>query len=116
MKVLNTIVAGAALFVTAQAYVVELYASDNCSGEQVSRRNVYDNTCAYTDGFKSFRFVKNGGSFQELTAYSRQACAGTTTYQACAAGINSLTRGECYVTDSGSNALSSYSSGGNCPK
>ena len=116
MKIFQTLfISGAALFVASQAYVVELYGSTDCTGGS-TRRNVWDNTCAYTDGFRSLRLKKNGGTFQQLTAYSRQACAGTTTLQGCASGVNSLPIDNCVRTSGGSNALSSYSSGGPCPR
>lgn len=114
---LTLVVAGASLFTVTNAYVVHLYGSGDCTGDY-TERNVWDNTCAYTDGFSSLRFVTNGGGLQQLTAYSRQACAGTTTFQACAAGVNSIAIGSCHGTfnkDGASNALSSYSSGGACP-
>ncbi|KAK0511846.1 hypothetical protein JMJ35_005696 [Cladonia borealis] len=101
---LASFIAGAGLIVASQAYIVNL--------------NVYDNTCAYTIGFQSLELTTNGGALQQLTAYSRQACAGPTTYQGCAAGVDSMPLNVCYDTvDSagGSNALSSYSSGGDCP-
>ena len=115
MKIFPTFfIAGAGLFVASQAYVVELYANTGCTGSS-SSRNVYDNTCAYTQGFQSFKFTTQGGALQQLTAYSPQDCAGEQTYQGCAAGVDSLTIGQCYQTSEGSNALSSYSSGGDCP-
>lgn len=115
MKIFQTLfISGAGLFVASQAYVVELYGSKDCSGGS-TRRNVWDNTCAYTDGFQSFKLVKKGGNFQQLTAYSRQACAGRATKQGCAAGVNRLPIGKCIKTGGGSNALSSYSSAGVCP-
>ncbi|KAF1347181.1 hypothetical protein BDV97DRAFT_358735 [Delphinella strobiligena] len=118
MKVFQPLfVAGAGLFVASQAYVVELYETKDCSGSSTSR-NVYDNTCAYVDGFQSFKLTTKGGKLQQLTAYSRQACAGATTFQGCAAGVDSMAIGVCHQAHNskgGSNALSSYSSGGDCP-
>ena len=109
--------AAAGMFVASQAYVVELYNNPDCTGDSGSR-NVYDNTCAYTQGFQSLMLTGNGGALQQLTAYSPQDCAGEQTFQGCAAGINSLQIGVCHQTtngNGGSNALSSYSSGGVCP-
>ena len=103
------------LLATSQAFVVEMFRDADCGGD-ATRRNVYDNTCAYTDGFKSFKFLNHGGPFQQLTAYSRQACAGKTVYQNCASGVNSIEIDACITTDGSGNALSSYSSGGPCPK
>lgn len=114
---LTLFVAGAGLFVASRAYVVELYDTKDCAGAPRSR-NVYDNTCAYTSGFQSLKLTAHGGKLQQLSAYSKQACAGSKTAHGCAAGVNSLKLGVCHqATDSsgGSNALSSYSSGGVCP-
>jgi len=100
-----------------QAYIVELYENTSCTGSS-SSRNVYDNTCAYTQGFQSLKFTTQGGSGQQLTAYSPQDCAGAQTLQGCAAGIDSLKIGECYQTINGaggSNALSSYWNPAACP-
>ncbi|PPR06182.1 hypothetical protein CVT24_000724 [Panaeolus cyanescens] len=114
-NILTLFVAAATFAGVSHAYVVELYSGKDCTGDTWSR-NVWDNTCAYEDGFKSFKLKKHGGAFQQMTAYSRQACAGTTTFQGCSSGVNSVGIGVCHNTDSGSNALSSYSSGGPCPK
>lgn len=110
-------VAAAGFFAVSQALIVEMYETTDCSGSSVSRK-VWGNTCAYTAGFQSLQLTSNGGASQQLTAYSRQACAGATTFQGCAAGVNSLQIGECHQRtnrDGGSKALSSYSSGGVCP-
>ncbi len=105
-------------FITlSSAYVVELYSNTGCTGTNVSW-NVWDNTCAYTTGFQSLKLTYNGGDLQQLIAYSPQACAGEQTFSGCAAGVDALPLNECYQTtnsDGGSNALSSYSSGGDCP-
>ena len=109
--------AGAGIFAASQAYVVELFENPDCTGDSGSR-NVYDNTCAYTQGFQSLKLTANGGDLQQLIAYSPQACAGEQTFHGCAAGIDSLEIGVCHQTtnsNGGSNALSSYSSGGDCP-
>ena len=94
-----------------------MYDSTDCTGASTSR-NVWDNTCAYTSGFQSLKLTYSGGDYQQLTAYSRQACAGAETFQGCAAGVDSLKLNVCHQTtngDGGSNALSSYSNGGPCP-
>ena len=114
MKVFALLMAGASLLATSNAYVVLMYPEPNCEGEPV-RRNVWDNTCAYTKGFQSLSVVHLGGDFQQLKAYARQACAGGTTFETCAAGINSVELDGCHNTDGGSNALSSYSNGAYCP-
>ena len=119
MKTFQTLfIAGASLFLTSQAYVVELYGTTDCTGASTSR-NVYDNTCAYTQGFQSLKLTTNGGGTQQLIAYSPQACAGTQNFHGCAAGVDCLKIGECHKTTDGSgggsNALSSYSNGAYCP-
>lgn len=110
----TTILAPLLLTTSTSAYVVQMYPDPDCGGEP-TERNVFDNTCAFTGGFQSFKMTVHGGNLQQMTAYSRQACAGTTTAQHCAAGVNAIELDECFNTDSGSNALSSYSSGGECP-
>lgn len=112
-------IAGPSLFATSQAYVVEMYGTKDCSGDSTSR-NVYDNTCAYVDGFQSFKLTTEGGTMQQLSAYSRQACAGEITFHACADAEDGLALGVCHQatnSNGGSNALSSYDSsglGGDC--
>lgn len=112
-----SLIAIAGLFASSQAYIVDMYDSTDCSGDSTSR-NVWDNTCAYTSGFQSFSLNTYGGALQQLVAYSPQACAGEQTFSGCAAGVDALTIGACHQatnSDGGSNALSSYSSGGDCP-
>ena len=109
-SLLTTFVAGASLLVASQAYVVTMYTGTGCTGSATSR-NVWDNTCAYTKGFKSLKLTTKGGGGQQLTAWSRNACAGPDTLRDCAAGNHGLRVGKCYQTtnsDGGSNALSSY--------
>ncbi|PPR04224.1 hypothetical protein CVT24_013306 [Panaeolus cyanescens] len=116
-NLLSLFVATAAFTGVSQAYVVQLFSGTNCNGD-TWERNVWDNTCAYERGFQSFRMTTHGGGLQQMTIYSRQACAGATTFQGCAAGVNSIPIGQCFNAvngDGGSNALSSYSSGGPCP-
>ena len=114
---LATLLTATTLLATSHAYVVELYSNDDCTGTSTSW-NVWDNSCAYTTGFQSLKLTTNGGDLQQLIAYSPQACAGTQIFSGCAAGVDSLALNECHQTtngDGGSNALSSYSSGGDCP-
>ena len=113
---LTLFAAGAGMFMASQAYIVELFSNPDCACDSDSR-NVYDNTCAYTQGFQSL-LTTNGGALQQLIAYSPQSCAGEQTFHGCAAGVDSLPLGVCFQTtnsNGGSNALSSYSSGGDCP-
>lgn len=114
MKVLALLAASAGLLATSHAYVVDMFPDANCGGSP-TERNVWDNTCAYTNGFKSFKMKTYGGGVQQMTAYSQQACAGTTVFQGCAAGVNAIQKDSCVNTDGSFNALSSYSSGGPCP-
>lgn len=114
MKFTTILATTFALAASSSAYVVEMYPDPDCGGSP-TERNVWDNSCAYVDGFQSFKMTTHGGGLQQMTAYSRQACAGTTTFQGCAAGVNAVALNECINTSGGTNALSSYSSGGPCP-
>lgn len=117
MKLFTLLATAAGLLATSNAYVVEMFPDKDCGGEPV-RRNIYDNTCAYTKGFQSIKLKVNGGNFQQIVAYSPQSCAGTQTFSGCSSGIRSLELEECHNTvngDGGSNALSSYSNAGPCP-
>lgn len=90
------------------------YPDKGCKGTAV-RRNVYDNTCAYTKGFKSFKVLKHGGSFQEFTMYKDQACAGGQVFKGCAHGVRAAGINVCHDTKSSANAISSYSNAALCP-
>ncbi|KAL1296495.1 hypothetical protein AAFC00_000007 [Neodothiora populina] len=110
-------VATAGISAVSQAYVVDIYDTKDCTGSARSI-NVYDNTCKYPGGFQSLKVTTQGGSSQQLTAYSRQACAGAQTLRKCVHGPDSVPVGQCFQTtngNGGSNALSSYSSAGDCP-
>lgn len=61
------------------AYVVDLFADQNCQVPAGSR-NVWDDTCAELGGFQSFRVTHGGGDRQRIRAYSRNACAGPETF------------------------------------
>jgi hypothetical protein len=106
MKLIN-LLTPALLLTTTTAYTLDMYPDSDCGGTP-TYRNVYDNTCAYTKGFKSFRLRKHGGAYQIFTAYSRQACVEPKTFQGCAQGGNGIGIGVCHNTDGASNALSSY--------
>ncbi|KAG8532439.1 uncharacterized protein KY384_002316 [Bacidia gigantensis] len=113
-NILIALLTGTSLITASQAYVAELYTKKGCTGA-VAKRNVYDNTCAYTGGFQSFKLTTKGGEGQRLNAYSRNACAGPVTYDACAGGDDSMPLNVCHQAtdaDGGSNALSSYYSFG----
>jgi hypothetical protein len=86
--------------------VLDLFSGPNCSGS-VTSRNVFDNTCAQTGGFQSYRITSGGGGGQKISTYSRNACAGKsyTCTQAGNVGPCMNSYGDNF---SGSNAVSSY--------
>jgi hypothetical protein len=96
-----TLLAGAAV---SNAVIVDLFADPNCN-TPAGNRNVFDNSCAPLGGFQSFKITGSGGSGQQLSAYSRNACAGPVT--AC---VPVSATGNCVRAtndDGGSNAMSS---------
>src|ERR1700761_7026687 len=99
---MNYLAAAAACIMTSQAFVVSLYDDPNCEGAEASR-NVYDDSCAYTGGFQSFKITTAGGTGTELVAYSQNACAGTQTAVRCGDSTSG-----CINTNGGSNAISAY--------
>lgn len=104
------------LFVATNAYVVRLFPDEHCAGPLVEERNVWDNTCAYIKGpFKSFSLKTGGGSFQLMTAYEPQNCAGKELYHGCSQGANQVPKNVCIGIGGSAHALSSYSRGGQCP-
>ena len=87
------------------AVIVDMFSDEGCS-DLVDSRNVWDNTCALTKGFQSYRITLRGGDFQRLTAYNRHACVTPST--SCAEVISV---GICFRAtnqNGGSNAVSSY--------
>lgn len=99
MKLLSIVTFAAA---AANAAVFELYDGDNCSGKMVERRNVYDNSCAYTHRFRSAKMIKKGGSGQMISIYKDRACAAPRLR--C---IEAFSLG-CYNANDNANAISSY--------
>lgn len=96
----------AAFAVVSNAVVVDLFADTDCR-TPAGNRNVWDNSCARTGGFQSYRITSHGGPDQVLTAYSRNDCVAPRT--SCVSAW--LVTGRCErATNSngGSNALSSY--------
>lgn len=97
--------AAAASVASVKGAEIEFWTGPNCSGD-AAYRNVYDNTCAPTGGFQSFRITSGGGGGQYITSYSQNACIGT--HYTC---VNAGDVGPClnsYGADySGSNAISS---------
>lgn len=93
-----------AAFALANGAVIDLF-SDTACGNAAGSRNVYDNTCAPLGGFQSFRITSGGTGGQQISAFSRNACAGPVTSCVSAGNV-----GTCYAAfngDGGSNAISS---------
>lgn len=84
---------------TSQAAIVQMYKYRNCEGD-AQERNVWDNTCAPTDEFWSYRITYNGASDQYIRAYCEHNC-GSTGPNSCKVARAS---GECFnaVTGCGS--------------
>jgi hypothetical protein len=78
-------------FALTNAVVVEMFADEGC-GQSVGTRNVYDNTCAPTQGFQSFRVISNGGGNQFVRSYSPNNCAGPQTQCIPASGVYNCIR------------------------
>ncbi|KAF7326267.1 putative transporter [Mycena kentingensis (nom. inval.)] len=100
-KAILTLLAVAA---TSNAVIVDLFADTDCATPAGSR-NVFDNSCAPLGGFQSYRITGSGGSGQQLSAYSRNACAGPVTACTGVAATGSCVRAT--NDDGGSNAMSS---------
>jgi hypothetical protein len=114
MKIFSILTVATTLLATSQGFVLEMFPNSNCGGTAV-RRNVYDNTCAYTKDFKSFRVKKHGGSFQQFKMYKSQTCAGSDGFTGCAAGIRKAGIDVCHNVSGTAKAISSYSNGAFCP-
>ncbi|KAB5566360.1 hypothetical protein GE09DRAFT_1055923 [Coniochaeta sp. 2T2.1] len=99
----------AALAISAEAAWVHLYHDKNCQNF-AGERNVWDNTCAPTGSFSSFKVVSDGGGDQNLRAYSRNACVFPTTSICAAAKKNDQACISAYNSDGASNAIGSWSS------
>lgn len=96
-----TLLVGAGL---SNAVVVDLFDDTDCNTPAGSR-NVYDNSCAPLGGFQSYRITNSGGSGQQLSAYSRNACAGAVTSCTGVAATGGCIRAT--NDNGGSNAMSS---------
>jgi len=95
-----------ALFAGTHAVIVDLFSDPDCR-VPAGNRNVWDNSCARTGGFQSYRITYEGAIGQSLRAHSRNDCVAPDT--SCV--IASYKSGRCErATNSngGSNALSSY--------
>ncbi|KAH7084237.1 hypothetical protein FB567DRAFT_550257 [Paraphoma chrysanthemicola] len=99
--VLTLLATGAPL---TSAVVVDLFSDTNCNNRAGSR-NVFDNSCAPLGGFQSYRITGSGGSGQQLSAYSRNACAGPVTACTPVAASGACIRAR--NDNGGSNAMSS---------
>nr|POE71824.1 hypothetical protein CFP56_11700 [Quercus suber] len=96
--------------VFAEGAVVTFYSGMGCTGG-TSSRNVYDNSCATgVGGFQSYMITSGGGGGQQVTTYSRDACAGTT-YSCVSAGDVGTCHDSFGTNGSGSNAISSDHTG-----
>ncbi|KAJ7206618.1 hypothetical protein GGX14DRAFT_457339 [Mycena pura] len=93
-----------AVAVTSNAVIVDLFSDPGCV-TPAGNRNVFDNSCAPLGGFQSYRITGSGGSGQQLSAYSRNACAGPVTACTPVAATGSCVRAT--NDDGGSNAMSS---------
>lgn len=92
------------LLVASNAAVMDFYDDPNCQQYSYTR-NVYDESCAPTGGFQSYRITTAGGSTQVITTFGRNACAGDAT--SC---VDSSSVGTCYQAINsygGSNAVAS---------
>lgn len=105
----TTLFALMAAFITAtNGAIVQLYSDENCQTAAGSR-NVYDNTCAPTGGFQSYKITTSGGGNQFIRAYSPNDCSSTQTMCGPAGASNT-----CYKAvnaDGGSNAVGSSTVG-----
>jgi hypothetical protein len=96
---------GGAYVVLTNAAIIEMFSNQNCQNS-VGSYNVWDNTCATgVSGFQSYIITMAGGSDQDITTWSRDACAGV--YTTCN-NVRSIK--VCYLafdSSGGSNATSS---------
>lgn len=104
----SALIAAVLAITTTNAVVVHMYSDQRCR-DFIEERNVWDNTCAHTQGFSSYRLISAGGSGQMLRSYSPNACVVPIT--SCVTAYGNVLDGECFdvKTDAGaSNAFSSY--------
>jgi hypothetical protein len=102
---LSVAIMGGAYAVLTNAAIIEMFSDQNCQNS-VGSRNVWDNTCATgVPGFQSYIITTAGGSGQDITTWSGDACAGVYTTCNNAGSIE-----VCYPafdSSGGSNAISS---------
>ena len=94
-----------AFALSTSAAVVDMFGDAECR-DRIGTRNIFDNTCARTGGFSSFRITSGGVGGQRITAYSRNDCVAPSITCTDAGAV-----GVCFraTNDQGaSNALSSY--------
>ncbi|KAM3517277.1 hypothetical protein MY4038_010321 [Beauveria bassiana] len=94
-----------ALVGTAHAAIVKIYHDRNCQVE-AGERNVWDNTCAPTGSWSSFKIVYNGGATQKIRGHHANNCWETSV---CTRAIASDTCYDCNKGDTSCNALGSFS-------
>jgi hypothetical protein len=90
------------------AVIVDLFHDTNCQNP-AGNRNVYDGSCAPLGSFSSFRITTNGGPGEQLSAYSRNACAGPVT--AC---VQATVNGACVRATNNAGASNAMGSGLAC--
>jgi hypothetical protein len=96
---------------TADAAIIDMFNDKNCT-EFAGSRNIYDHTCAKTQGFESFRITATGGFRQLLTAYVHNDCI--KPYTACTPASNAGPCIQAWRSDGASHAMSSYFAPGTC--
>ncbi|KAK4446276.1 hypothetical protein QBC34DRAFT_470040 [Podospora aff. communis PSN243] len=96
----------AALTAASNAVIVQLFSDTNCR-VAAGERNVWDNSCAPTGGFQSYRITFPGAYGQKLLAYSRNACVAPHT-SCVSASYRSGICERATNAKGGSNALGSF--------
>ena len=93
---------------TSNAFVAELYSDQHCTN-LVDTRNIWDDTCATTVGFQSFKIITSGSYIQYGRAYSPSTCFyDDDRMMDCVYAGPGGALGECRTTfnkDGGANAL-----------
>jgi hypothetical protein len=101
-----------ASLLTANAAIIDLFSDKDCK-VPVQTVNVWDSSCARTEGFSSFRMTAEGGWQQVIRAHVKNDCV--VPYNQC---VSAKETGRCfpaYSDDGASHAFSSYwSLSGDC--
>ena len=103
-----------ALISLSGAVVLDIYDDDACTQLKTAGVNIYDNSCgSWMGGFQSYKITGDSSqAFQCLTTYSHNYCADAAT-----SVRRAVHSGDCFTATNGaggSNAISSYTSTGNC--